>query len=155
MENLNIPPFTLPAECEDLRREVREFLAATIAALTPEQKAENWSGFDRDFSLKLGARGWIGMVWPKKYGGHERTSVERYVVLEELLAAGAPAAPGLAVAAAPAAGTAAAAPRRPSGTCATTLAGSPTRTACAPRTPDHSDGRWPAARARRPRLPPW
>jgi acyl-CoA dehydrogenase len=90
MENLNIPPFTFPAECEGLRQEVRAFLAETIADRKPEERAENWSGFDRDFSLKLGARGWIGMVWPKKYGGHERTSVERYVVLEELLAAGAP-----------------------------------------------------------------
>ena len=30
------------------------------------------------------------MTWPKQYGGHERSSLERYVVLEELLAAGAP-----------------------------------------------------------------
>jgi alkylation response protein AidB-like acyl-CoA dehydrogenase len=38
----------------------------------------------------MGARGWIGMTWPKKYGGHERTFLERYVVMEEVLAAGAP-----------------------------------------------------------------
>src|SRR5262249_42110369 len=31
-----------------------------------------------------------GMTWPKKYGGGERTFFERYVVTEELLAAGAP-----------------------------------------------------------------
>ncbi len=30
------------------------------------------------------------MIWPKRYGGHERHPLERYVVLEELLAAGAP-----------------------------------------------------------------
>jgi len=30
------------------------------------------------------------MVWPKRYGGQERSALERYVVLEELLAAGAP-----------------------------------------------------------------
>lgn len=53
-------------------------------------KAQNWSGSDPEFSLKLGARGWIGMRFPKKYGGHERSAIERYVVLEELLAAGAP-----------------------------------------------------------------
>ena len=44
----------------------------------------------RDFSRRMGERGWIGMTWPKKYGGHERTALERYVVLEETLAAGAP-----------------------------------------------------------------
>src|SRR5689334_11735984 len=30
------------------------------------------------------------MTWPKRYGGHERSALERYVVTEELLAAGAP-----------------------------------------------------------------
>jgi acyl-CoA dehydrogenase len=30
------------------------------------------------------------MTWSKVYGGHERSALERYVVLEELLAAGAP-----------------------------------------------------------------
>ena len=32
------------------------------------------------------------MTWPKRYGGGERDSLERYVVIEELLAAGAPSA---------------------------------------------------------------
>jgi len=45
---------------------------------------------DLEFSLRIGARGWIGMTWPRRYGGHERSPLERYVVLEELLAAGAP-----------------------------------------------------------------
>src|SRR5690606_36094106 len=35
-------------------------------------------------------KGWIGMRWPKQYGGHERSAFDRYVVLEEMLAAGAP-----------------------------------------------------------------
>ena len=30
------------------------------------------------------------MTWPKKYGGHERSFAERYVVIEEMLVAGAP-----------------------------------------------------------------
>ena len=30
------------------------------------------------------------MTWPRCYGGHNRTALERYVVVEELLAAGAP-----------------------------------------------------------------
>jgi alkylation response protein AidB-like acyl-CoA dehydrogenase len=30
------------------------------------------------------------MTWPKQYGGHERTAFERYVLIEEMLAAGAP-----------------------------------------------------------------
>jgi alkylation response protein AidB-like acyl-CoA dehydrogenase len=54
------------------------------------ERAESWTGMDVEFSRKMGSRGWIGMTWPKQYGGHERSSLERYVVLEEMLAAGAP-----------------------------------------------------------------
>ncbi|WP_448125590.1 acyl-CoA dehydrogenase family protein [Pseudomonas veronii] len=75
---------------ESLRQHVRDFIAEHGAHWSSLQRGESWSGFDADFSAKLGARGWIGMTWPKAYGGHERTAFERYVVLEELLAAGAP-----------------------------------------------------------------
>ena len=85
-----LPPPPLPAAAERLRAEVRAFLDAELRALPAERRALSWMGFDREFSRKLGARGWIGMTWPKRYGGHERTALERYVVLEELLAAGAP-----------------------------------------------------------------
>jgi acyl-CoA dehydrogenase len=48
------------------------------------------TGFSPSFSAELGRRGWIGMTWPTHYGGRGRTAIERHVVLEELLAAGAP-----------------------------------------------------------------
>ncbi len=69
---------------------MRDFLATELRDRTPQQRAESWSGHDRAFSRKMGERGWLGMMWPKQYGGHERTALERYVVLEEMLAAGAP-----------------------------------------------------------------
>ncbi|MFW2852545.1 acyl-CoA dehydrogenase family protein [Sphingomonas sp. TX0543] len=75
---------------EELRGEVRAFLAAQLATRPPVSRAESWNGFDRDFSRAMGARGWLGMTWPKRYGGHERSAFERYVVVEETLAAGAP-----------------------------------------------------------------
>ena len=75
---------------EELREEVRAFLADEVATRTPLQRAESWNAFDPEFSRRLGERGWIGMTWPKGYGGHERSALERYVVQEELLAAGAP-----------------------------------------------------------------
>src|SRR5882757_5651793 len=83
------PPAPSPA-AEALRAEVREFLGTELAQRSPQQRAESWTGYDPTFSRKVGARGWIGMTWPKRYGGHERSALERYVVLEELLAAGAP-----------------------------------------------------------------
>ena len=56
----------------------------------PVARARSWNAPDPAFSRKLGEAGLLGMVWSKEYGGHERTQLERYVVIEELLAAGAP-----------------------------------------------------------------
>ncbi len=74
-----------------LRAEVRAFLDHESEAggfdplnLDPETR------FDRAFSAKVGARGWIGMTWPKELGGHGRSYAERYAVTEELLAGNAP-----------------------------------------------------------------
>ena len=80
----------LSPEAEVLRTEIRQFLRETVGDHAAHLRARSWGGFDREFSRKVGARGWIGMTWPKKYGGHERSALERYVMLEEMLAAGAP-----------------------------------------------------------------
>jgi alkylation response protein AidB-like acyl-CoA dehydrogenase len=70
-----------------LRSEVRAFLAE--GGFVPAVNA--WmDGHDRSFSQRVGARGWIGMTWPREYGGGGRSASERHVVTEELLAAGAP-----------------------------------------------------------------
>lgn len=79
-----------PPGAEALRAEVRSFLAEAGRNWSPEVIGRSWMGFDRGFSRAVGQRGWIGMTWPKAYGGHERTGLERIVVLEELLAVGAP-----------------------------------------------------------------
>jgi alkylation response protein AidB-like acyl-CoA dehydrogenase len=73
-----------------LRAELREFLATRLKDYPATLRASSWLAVDPDFSRDLGSRGWIGMTWPKQYGGHERSTMERYTVLEELLAAGAP-----------------------------------------------------------------
>lgn len=90
MQAIEIPPHELDSRCEQLRLEVREFLAETLADSTPAERAPNWSAYSPEFSRRLGARGWIGVTWPKHYGGAERSGLERYVLMEELLAAGAP-----------------------------------------------------------------
>ena len=90
MRTIAFEPFDLPPSAQDLRHEVRAFLSEAIPKRTARQRAESWMGMDRVFSRKMGAHGWIGMTWPKKYGGHERSFADRYVVIEEMLAAGAP-----------------------------------------------------------------
>jgi alkylation response protein AidB-like acyl-CoA dehydrogenase len=78
-------PVELPPEAQTLRAEVRQFI----------KEHEHVMGFsrgehNREFSRAMGKRGWIGMTWPKQYGGHERSAFERYVMIEEMLVAGAP-----------------------------------------------------------------
>ena len=90
MPGPDINPGHLPPECEALRTEVRAFLAEALVDVPATRRCRNWSGADPAFSREMGHRGWIGMTWPQRYGGHERSSLERYVVLEEMLAAGAP-----------------------------------------------------------------
>ena len=80
----------LPPECQALRAEVREFIAGELAAGLWVPNSDFGSHRSAAFSRRLGARGWIGMTWPKGYGGGGRSMLERYVVTEELLAAGAP-----------------------------------------------------------------
>ena len=79
-----------PPEAETLRSEVRAFLETNLENVPQEIKAETWSGADLEFSKKVGKKGWIGLSWPKEHGGAGRSAMERYVVLEEMLVAGAP-----------------------------------------------------------------
>ena len=88
---LRFDPIRLPPECETLRKEVRAFLAGEIAAGTFDPHRPQTEDTDvPSFSRRVGERGWIGMTWPKKYGGQERSFLERYVVTEEMRVANAP-----------------------------------------------------------------
>ena len=90
--SLSFDPVRLPQQCQALRADVRAFLAEEISAGTfdPHHPGHGDS-YSRDFSRRVGAKGWIGMTWPKRYGGHERSQLERYVVTEEFRVANAPA----------------------------------------------------------------
>ena len=74
-----------------LRAEIRDVIQDLLPADYPSAKrAENWMAYDADFSRALGQRGFVGMTFPREYGGHGRSHLERHVVAEELIAAGAP-----------------------------------------------------------------
>jgi len=88
-ENVDFSALELPGAALELREQVRAFLKAEIAAgaFTPHL---GHAEFNAEFTRKVASRGWIGMTWPKRYGGQERSYLERFVVTEEMLAAAAP-----------------------------------------------------------------
>lgn len=86
----NFEPYDIELDLNTLRQEVRAFAAEFAPTWSGRELAQAWFRFDRDFSLEVARRGWVGMTWPKQYGGQERSTMERYAVIEELMAAGAP-----------------------------------------------------------------
>jgi alkylation response protein AidB-like acyl-CoA dehydrogenase len=80
----------IPSEDEALRAQVRAFLDETVSSVAPDVRARSWMGFDAAFSRKLAARGWVGLTLPTVYGGGGRSAFARFVLVEELLARGAP-----------------------------------------------------------------
>ncbi|GAB3627516.1 acyl-CoA dehydrogenase [Pandoraea terrae] len=91
MNALNsLAPTRIPAEDEQLRASVREFLSAAVAAIPAHVRAQSWNGYCPTFSRELGRRGWLGLTLPTAYGGAGRSQFARYVVAEELLCVGAP-----------------------------------------------------------------
>lgn len=87
---LRFDPGQLPASAEKLRQDVRDFLAVEMKQYSALKRAYTWDGADQVFSEKMGAKGWLGMTLPKEYGGAGLSNLERYVVAEETLFAGAP-----------------------------------------------------------------
>ena len=88
---IELDPALLAPETVQLREEVRDFLRAEEAAGRFDRRAAGGGArFSREFSLRCGEAGYIGMTWPERFGGAARSFLERYVVTEELLAANAP-----------------------------------------------------------------
>ena len=80
----------IPGPEQALRPAIREFIAREMPVLDAGRRARSWMGYDEQFSRKLGAAGFIGLMLPQRYGGAERGPFARFVVIEELLAPGAP-----------------------------------------------------------------
>lgn len=83
-------PFDLPDDASAIRAGLRDWLAQHQPVTSAARRANCWAEFDPDFSRALGSAGYLGMTWPTCYGGREAHPLARYVVIEELLAAGAP-----------------------------------------------------------------
>jgi alkylation response protein AidB-like acyl-CoA dehydrogenase len=85
---LDLPALTPAAET--LRTEIRAWIAEERAAGRLNPPTRLGMGWCEDTSRRIAAKGWIGMTWPREYGGGGRSALERYVMNEELLAAAVP-----------------------------------------------------------------
>ncbi len=80
----------LPDYARALRQDVRAFLDEQLQGMPADRRARSWMGFDAAFSQAMARRGWVGVTLPKAYGGAGLDPFCRYVLVEELLARGAP-----------------------------------------------------------------
>ena len=87
---LDFVPARIPDIDEALRPRIRAFIAERIDRYPAAQRTRTWMGFDEGFSREMGGNGWIGLSFPTRYGGQGRGPFARYVVVQELLSAGAP-----------------------------------------------------------------
>ncbi len=83
--------FRFTPEQEAFRAEVRAFLDETLTpAFWAHHAAHREPGWSPEFSMAAAARGWLGIAWPKQYGGQGRGTIEQMIYMEEMARAGAP-----------------------------------------------------------------
>lgn len=83
--------FTFTKEQDDFRQEIRDFFKAELG---DKEFFPHSGGLfeepDQAFSKKMAQKGWIGLTWPKKYGGQGRSYVDKSILMEEILRVQAP-----------------------------------------------------------------
>jgi alkylation response protein AidB-like acyl-CoA dehydrogenase len=85
--------FKFTEEQDGFRQEVRTFLEGEIGRGLFKPACDGWiQGFSPEFTRQVAQKGWIGLSWPKEYGGQGRSNVDRFILTEEMLRYGAPAA---------------------------------------------------------------
>jgi alkylation response protein AidB-like acyl-CoA dehydrogenase len=87
--------FEFTEEQQAYAKEVEAFLEANDDPDVFDVTRENMAQIvdtpkRRAFMRKLGERGWLGMTWPKKYGGQEGEGVYEYILNEALARRGGP-----------------------------------------------------------------
>lgn len=74
----------------ELRARVRSFLEEERRQRRFAPRPNCWVHYDAEFTRRCGEHGFIGVTFPSEYGGRGASPLERYVIFEEMLAAGAP-----------------------------------------------------------------
>jgi len=73
------------------RGEIRDFIRKELEQGSFQEIQNAWiEGFSKEFSRKMSKNGWIGLTWPKEYGGQGRSCMDRVILVEEMVKAQAP-----------------------------------------------------------------
>lgn len=81
--------FSWTPEQQELRAQARKVAEEAVARYGRHN--DSWiNGYSKEFAREMAAHGWIGMTWPVEYGGGGRPAIDRLIVGEEMIAAGAP-----------------------------------------------------------------
>jgi len=82
---------SFPPASEAFRAELRAWIAANAPSVPDEfASLADEVGFLRAWQRRLHAGGWVGIHWPREYGGRGASVLEHYVFQEEIAAARAP-----------------------------------------------------------------
>src|SRR5258705_2408193 len=80
-----------PPEQKALRAELRAYFAKLVPPeLRPQLHGLETSPLPKQLIRQMGRDGWLGVGWPKEYGGQGRTAIEQLIWFEEARRAGAP-----------------------------------------------------------------
>jgi alkylation response protein AidB-like acyl-CoA dehydrogenase len=82
----------LTSEQKALRAELRAYLAELITDDARQELNGSEGGGPQYTGIlkQLGSDGWLGIGWPKEYGGQDRSPIEQYIFAEEIQRAGFP-----------------------------------------------------------------
>ncbi len=83
--------FAFTKEQEQFRNDVQQFLEEELEKGTFEVKCNYFlEESSPEFSRKLAQKGWLGLTWPKEYGGGNRSYIDRTIFMAELMKCQAP-----------------------------------------------------------------
>jgi alkylation response protein AidB-like acyl-CoA dehydrogenase len=82
-------------DLSDEQKELQRELRAYFAKLVPPELRRQLKGLEtgplhKQLIRQMGKDGWLGVGWPKEYGGQGRTAIEQMIWFEEARRAGAP-----------------------------------------------------------------
>lgn len=82
----------LTPELVALRDELRAYYEKLLTPEIEEElaRSEGIGPVPRGITKQMATDGWLGIGWPKEYGGQGRTAIEQFVFFDESMRAGAP-----------------------------------------------------------------